>query len=103
MRDEPIDVRRFAVAVLLCAASGVVRADDQVNWRSWGVRDGFAETYAYRLSATPNGSVYARHGAVRTMSIFDGYTVTRIPEPRHGAITQWVAETRVYSCPGCTP
>lgn len=93
---------RFAAALAMCAAAGA-RADDQVQWRFWGVRDGFAETYTYRLSVTPNGNAYARHGAVRTMSIFDGYGVTRIPEPRQSAKPYWPAESRVYACPGCTP
>ena len=96
--------RRLAVLLIMWSVAGVPLAEDRVQWRLWGVRNGLAETYTYRVSATPDGSVYARHGAVRTMSVFDGYEVTRVPEPRRGAQTNWrPGEVRVYGCPGCAP
>ncbi len=90
--------RQLAAVLFLCTAAGQLRADDQVHWRFWGVRDDFVETYTNRVSVTPNGSVYARHGAVRAMSVFDGYKVTRIPEPRRTVQAYLPGETRA-----CTP
>src|SRR5579863_892708 len=94
---------RFVTALAVCVCAGWLRADDQVLWRTWGVRDGFAETYTYRLSVAPNGEAYARHGAVRFMSIFDGYGVRLIPEPRRKAQPYLPTLARTYTCPGCTP
>jgi signal transduction histidine kinase/CheY-like chemotaxis protein len=95
--------RRLVAVLVMSTLAGWVFADDQVLWRTWGVRDGLAETYTYRLSVTPNGKAYARHGAVRFMSVFDGYGVTRIPEPRQKAQPYLPMLTRTYACPGCTP
>src|SRR5580692_2352925 len=86
------------LAVLTVAAgTGLLRADDRFLWRSWGVRDGFAETWSYRVSMTPGGSAFFRHGAVLGMSQFDGYSVTRIPDPRGNAQPDWPSTKRVYA------
>ena len=63
-------------------------ADDRFLWRSWGVRDGLTETYSYALSRAPGGNAYVRHGAVLSMSLFDGYAVTRIPGPSRQRATR---------------
>jgi signal transduction histidine kinase/CheY-like chemotaxis protein len=93
----------FAAVLLMCATGGVLRASNPIQWRFWGVREGFVETYTYRLSVTPNGNAYAGHGAVRAMSVFDGYSVTRIPDPRNSAHWYSPGEARVYACAGCAP
>jgi signal transduction histidine kinase/CheY-like chemotaxis protein len=77
----------------LLAASLGLHADDRFLWRTWGVKDGFVETYASAIAVSPNGYAYARHGTVGTMSIFDGYRVTRIPDP--SGVRRWVARERV--------
>ncbi len=89
--------------LLSCATALGWCGDDSLLWRSWGVRDGFAETYTYRVTVAPDGKVYARHGAVRLMSVFDGYSVTRLPEPRRSNMPNFTSESRVYTCQGCTP
>jgi len=81
----------------LWAATGTLHADDRFLWRSWGVRDGLAETYSYAVSMTAGGSAYFRHGAVSSMSVFDGYGVTRIPDPRGNAQPDWPSTKRVYA------
>ena len=93
---------RLVAVIVMCAATGLLHGDDQGLWRTWGVRDGFAETYTYRLSVTSKGEAYARHGAVRSMSVFDGYRVIQIPEPRRQAQPYLPLLTRTYTCPGCT-
>lgn len=90
-----------ALAALLAfwAASGGLRADDEFLWRSWGVHDGFAETYSYAISAA-QGNVYIRHGAVGSMSLFDGYGVTHLPDPRGTRQPDWPSINRVYADAG---
>ncbi len=92
----------FLVFLSILPGAGKLRADDRILWRSWGVRDGFTETYSYAVSATPEGNAYVRHGAVLTMSLFDGYGVTRIPEPRGNAQPHWPSTRRVYAALGGT-
>ena len=93
---------RVVALIVSCAGIGLLQGDDQGLWRTWGVRDGFAETYTYRLSVTSNGVAYARHGAVRSMSVFDGYGVIQIREPRRQTQPYLPLLTRTYTCPGCT-
>jgi signal transduction histidine kinase/CheY-like chemotaxis protein len=83
-------------AVWLFAASCGLHADDRFLWRTWGVKDGFVESYASSIDALPNGFVYARHGSVGSMSIFDGYHVTIIPDPS-GVVKGWAQRERVQS------
>jgi signal transduction histidine kinase/CheY-like chemotaxis protein len=81
----------------LAAGTGMLHADDRYLWSSWGVRDGLAETYSYAISMTAGGSAYVRHGAVSSMSVFDGYGITRIPDPRGSAQPDWPSTKRVYA------
>ena len=98
---KPTQTRRLlAFLVLWAAGVGMLHADDRFLWRSWGVRDGFTETYSYAVSRTPEGSAYVRHGAVSSMSLFDGYGVTRIPEPHGNAQPYWPSTKRVYAATG---
>jgi len=94
---------RLAAVLVIGTAAALLRADDQDLWRSWAVRDGLAETYTYRLSVTPGGDAYARHGAVPLMSVFDGYGVAQLPEPRRKVQPDWPLETRVYTSAGGAP
>src|SRR5579862_8628593 len=88
----------FAIPALLIGAR-VLHADDRFFWRSWGARDGFAETYSYAVSVSPSGSAYIRHGAVLSMSVFDGYRVLHIPDPRGSSRPDWPSNKRVYAAP----
>jgi hypothetical protein len=85
--------------LILWAGAGLLHADERFQWRSWGVRDGLTETYSYAVSMTPEASAYIRHGSVLSMSLFDGYHVTRIPEPRGNAQPDWQSTKRVYGGP----
>src|ERR1700680_3189713 len=95
-----IQLRMLLAFLTLWAGTGMLHADDRFLWRSWGVRDGLAETYSYTVSMTAGGSAYFRHGAVSSMSQFDGYSVTRIPDPRGNAQPDWPSTKRVYAVPG---
>jgi signal transduction histidine kinase/DNA-binding response OmpR family regulator len=94
---KPIQAGLFLAFLSLAAGIGMLHADDRFLWRSWGARDGFAETYSYAVSMMPGGSAYVRHGAVSSMSVFDGYGVTLIPDPRGNAQPDWPSTKRVYA------
>jgi len=75
----------FLAFLPIGAGAGVLQADDRFLWRSWGVRDGFTESYSFAISMTPQGGAYIRYGVVPTMSVYDGYGISRIPDPRGDA------------------
>ena len=83
------------LAVGLLAATG--RAGEPRLWRSWSTVDGLAETYCSRISVTPDGPAWVRHGAVRAMSVLDGYGARNLPEPRANRQPDWTATARVYA------
>ena len=99
---KPTQIEILFAFLTLWAGTGMLYADDRFLWRSWQVRDGFTETYSYAVSMTPGGSAYFRHGAVLSMSLFDGYSVTRMPDPRGNAQPDWPSTKRVYAAPGGT-
>ena len=95
-----VPIEMLPVLLVFWAGAGMLRADDRYLWRSWGVRDGFPETYSYALSMAPQGNAYIRHGAVISMSLFDGYGVTRIPDPRGNTQPYCPSTKRVYAGAG---
>jgi hypothetical protein len=99
---KPIQIKMILTFLTLGAGTGILYADERLLWRSWGVRDGLTETYSRAVSVTPGGSSYIRHGAVLSMSLFDGYGITRISEPRGNAQPYWPSTKRAYSLPGGT-
>ena len=92
MNKEPIV---FLAFLALGAGAGLLQADDRMLWRSWGVRDGFRSLTRFYKHDT--AGAYIRHGAVPTMSAFDGYGVTRIPDPRGDTQHSWPSTRRVYA------
>ena len=95
-----MQTRMLLAFLILWAGAGRLHADDRFLWRSWGVRDGFSETYSYAVSVMPDGNAYIRHGSVPSMSLFDGYEVTRIPDPRGNQQPDWPSTRRVYAGAG---
>jgi signal transduction histidine kinase/CheY-like chemotaxis protein/streptogramin lyase len=95
-----IQIGKLVAFASLWAGAGILHADDRFLWRSWGVREGLAETYSYAVSVTPGGSAYIRHGSVPSMSVFDGYGITRIPDPRGSAQVDFPSTKRVYAGAG---
>ena len=87
-------------AVWLLAAGGGLHADDNLLWRTWGKADGLAETYASSITVSPNGHTYVRHGSIGSMSVFDGYRVTTIPDPSNGIQSGWGEKERVQAGSG---
>ncbi|HTF68158.1 MAG TPA: hypothetical protein VK638_36310, partial [Edaphobacter sp.] len=54
-------------------SAAILHAGDQIPWRSWSGRNGLGETYSYNVSRMPGASAYIRHGAIPSMTVFDGY------------------------------
>ena len=52
---KPIQIGMLLAFLTLGAGTGMLHADDRIQWRSWGVRDGLAETYSRAVSVTPGG------------------------------------------------
>ena len=97
---RPRDRRRCrhvgrATALLLCACA----LPAQQLWRGWGVSAGLTEAYVSRIAMLDGDRAWIRHGAVTEMSIFDGYTVTHVAEPREHSQPLWESTTRVYGSP----
>jgi hypothetical protein len=95
IRSEMHRFLSILLAVGVLAATG--RAGEQLLWRSWSTADGLAETYCSRVSVTPDGPAWVRHGAVGAMSVLDGYGVRNLPEPRANRQPDWAATARVYA------
>ncbi len=72
--------KRVAALALIAFAPALV-GQDQDLWRFWTRSDGLQETYSYSLGLGVSGSLTIRHGAVPFMSVLDGYSVVRLPDP----------------------
>jgi len=88
--------RYILLSAVLFAGALAVNAQQPEKWRFWTAADGLRESYTYSLSQDPADRVWARHGAVHEMSVFNGYTVSRLPEPRDGERINWESNARVY-------
>ena len=83
-------------AVWLLSGGLWLQAGDASLWRTWSVKDGFVETYTSSIAVSRDGNAYFRHGAVRSMDLFDGYRVTTIPDPG-GHVKRWADKERVQA------
>jgi signal transduction histidine kinase/DNA-binding response OmpR family regulator len=87
------------VLVLACIAAAA-RAGDLDGWRFWTAADGLEESYSSAISAGPHGEIYVRHGAVKFLSMLDGYAIAQIPESEQVTQTFGAARPRVYAGSG---
>ena len=93
----PLAKLAFAGTVLMC------RAEESSRWRTWSGSDGLQETFSSRVSVTPGGSVWVRHGAITTMSVLDGYGIVHMPDPRQASVPYWPTTARVYAASNGAP
>lgn len=100
LMNQRLRARLGLALLMLCAGPGMLHADERLLWRSWGVREGLTETYSRAISIMPGGSAYIRHGAVPSMSVFDGHSVAQIPDPRGSEAPDWPSTRRVYAGAG---
>ncbi len=90
---------RTALRAILLLAGALPAQGPPPSWRFWDVADGLEESYCRRLAIDSNGRVWIRHGAVRSMSMLDGYSSHKVPEPRLGDTPIWESMARVFATP----
>src|SRR5690242_17879414 len=81
---------------LLACTTLLCNGEEPQSWRSWTAADGLQETYSFSLTVNVNGKVYIRHGTVPFLSVLDGYSVTKIPDPREAQTTEPTTSGRIY-------
>jgi signal transduction histidine kinase/ligand-binding sensor domain-containing protein/ActR/RegA family two-component response regulator len=86
------------VAVLALLLALPAFSQSRLDWRFWTASDGLPESFVHKIASGPDGRIWIRNGAVGSMSVLDGYGVTRIPEPRiNRVIDDWSLLTRVHA------
>ncbi len=85
-------------ASLLCVFPGASAwAQAGRTWRFWRASDGLPDTYSAAITASPDGSVWIRHGDVPLMTRLDGYAPSTILNFR--SPDKVCASARVYQEP----
>jgi signal transduction histidine kinase/CheY-like chemotaxis protein/ligand-binding sensor domain-containing protein len=55
------------------------------------------ESYVRGVTAGPDGRIWIRHGAVESLSVLDGFAITRIPDARLNRISNFGLRARIYA------
>ena len=93
---RPPCVLLAALALLL--TQPLAFSQSRLDWRFWTASDGLPESFVHKISKGPDGRIWIRNGAVGSMSILDGYGITRIPEPRSSRVIEdWSLLRRVHA------
>jgi signal transduction histidine kinase/CheY-like chemotaxis protein len=101
MQIWPSKLATIPALVLLLSAG--IAAQSASNWRFWDKSDGFEESYCRTIGVDAHGRLWVRHGAVSRMSVLDGYSVRKLPEPRVGPTADWTYSERVNVSPAGVP
>jgi signal transduction histidine kinase/CheY-like chemotaxis protein len=56
-----------------------LHAEGTREWRSWGIADGFTESFTASIVVGPDGRVWAKHGRVETLNMLDGFSTLSLP------------------------
>jgi signal transduction histidine kinase/CheY-like chemotaxis protein len=73
---------RVAAAALVSLGVAVLApAQDPPQWRMLTSSEGLAESWVADVTLGPSGRVFITHGAVASMSVYDGFQVTHLPSP----------------------
>ena len=78
--------RRSAAGVAVLAwgllmSAGGAAAQQPPHWRFFTSSDGLRESWVLDVTPGSNGRWWITHGNVDSLSIFDGYTIRRLPSP----------------------
>jgi hypothetical protein len=76
--------RHLVVAVglwPLLAATLCAQTIEGWHWRNFTSRDGLAESWVGSVTRGPTGRLWIGHGTVDGLTVFDGYTMTKVPSP----------------------
>src|SRR5689334_21330145 len=74
-------IRTTTTWILLTIASGSLPAESP-KWRFWNRADGLPEPFTSSISPDAKGNIWIKHGDVPSMTVFDGYSVRTVPDPR---------------------
>src|SRR5437868_479582 len=89
-------MRPLACILVWLPMTALVRGQEQHSWRYWTAADGLNETYSISLSVSANGQICVRHGAVPFMSVLDGYSVSKVRDPREAQRIERANSGRAY-------
>lgn len=68
------------LAVALARSAGAQPAE-RTHWRLLTSSDNLVESWTFDVTRGPSGRLFISHGEVGQISVFDGYTVDRLPAP----------------------
>jgi signal transduction histidine kinase/ActR/RegA family two-component response regulator len=74
-------LRGIVLATAILTVAHPSRAQDPGHWRVFTSSDGLRESWIEEVTATPAGRVWIAHGAVDSLTVYDGYSFTRLPSP----------------------
>ena len=74
-------LRGIVLATAILTVAHESRAQEPGHWRVFTSTDGLRESWIEDVTATPAGRVWIAHGAVDSLTVYDGYTFTRLPSP----------------------
>jgi hypothetical protein len=69
------------VFLAVAAARPAVAQPAATNWRLFTTSDNLVESWTFDVTRGPSGRLFVSHGEVGHISVFDGYTIERLPAP----------------------
>jgi signal transduction histidine kinase/CheY-like chemotaxis protein len=73
--------RGLFLATALFATAGSGHAQEPGHWRVFTSSDGLRESWVEDVSQAPGGRVWIAHGAVDSVTVYDGYGFRQLPSP----------------------
>jgi signal transduction histidine kinase/ActR/RegA family two-component response regulator len=80
-RFSRVNLVSLALPLLTSVAAGPSSAQEPPHWRTFTSTDGLRESWVEDVTQGPSGRVWITHGSVDSLTVFDGYTVRRLPSP----------------------
>ena len=84
-RFERARLRGLALIAVALGSAAVcqaqIQAQDAGHWRVFSSADGLRESWIEDVTQAPGGRVWIAHGAVDSLTVYDGYTFRRVPAP----------------------
>jgi len=74
-------LRGLVLAAAILTAADASLAQEPGHWRIFTSTDGLRESWVEDVSPTAEGRVWIAHGAVDSLTVYDGYTFRRLPSP----------------------
>lgn len=88
------DGRLFWFVIIFACFCCLGRSASVANIRTWDASDGLVEGNSMKTYLQADGTLWVKHGLTTEMSIMDGFTARRIPDPKvlHLAYGEWAGE-----------